>query len=85
MIIISKLLNILRSIKLSIFLIISLSLIFLLGLWIPQKGLLGRDLYLKFKAENPLLSSILEKIGFTDIYTSPITLILWSLFFLIYF
>lgn len=79
---ISKLLNILRSIKLSIALIISLSIIFLLGLWIPQKSLLGKDLYLKFKAENPLLSSIVEKIGFTDIYTSPITLILWSLFFL---
>lgn len=72
----------LRSLRFTLVLILSLSLIFLLGLWIPQKGLLTRDLYLAWKEGSPRLVSFLEALRFTDIYTSPVTLALWVLFFL---
>lgn len=72
----------LRSLKLTIFLVICLASIFLLGVIIPQKGLLGRDLYLQWKQRNLGLVSFLEAIKFTDIYISPITITFWVLFFL---
>ncbi|GAB4483837.1 MAG: hypothetical protein OHK006_06280 [Thermodesulfovibrionales bacterium] len=75
-------LSMLGSLRMSIGLIIVLSVIFLLGLWIPQKGLLKRDLYLQWKAASPGLVSFLETLGLTDIYLSPVTLILWALFFM---
>lgn len=72
----------LRSLKFTIFLVICLTSIFLLGVIIPQKGLLGRDLYIQWKLRNPGLVSFLEAIKFTDIHVSPITITLWALFFL---
>ncbi len=74
--------RLLGSIRFTLFLIISLSSTFLLGLWIPQKGLLKKELYLQWKAASPAVVSFLETLGLTDIYTSPITLSLWFLFFL---
>ncbi len=79
---IRRLYRILVSLRFTVFLFISLSVIFLLGLWIPQKSLLKKDLYLQWKEGSPLLVSFLEALGFTDIYTSPVTLTLWTLFFL---
>jgi len=72
----------LSSLRTTIFLILSLGGIFLLGLWIPQKGLLNNDLYIAWKAKAPGLVSALELLGLTDIYTSPVTLALWLLFFI---
>lgn len=72
----------LKSLKFTIFLVICLASIFLLGVIIPQKSLLGRDMYLQWKLRSPGLVSLLEAIRFTDIYISPITLTLWAFFFL---
>lgn len=76
------LLKTLKSLKFTIFLVICLASIFLLGVIIPQKSLLGRDMYLQWKQRSPGLVSFLEAIRFTDIYLSPITVALWALFFL---
>jgi hypothetical protein len=72
----------LRSLRFTIFLLISLAAVFLLGLIIPQKSLLGKEMYMRWKAGKPALVSFFEAIGFTDIYVSPVTLALWGLFFL---
>ena len=79
---IDRMLKLVSSIRFTLFLIIALSLLFLLGLWIPQKALLTRGLYAAWKAGSPALVSVLEAMGFTNIYTSPITLSLWVLFFI---
>ncbi len=71
-----------RSLKLTIALIICLAVVFLLGVMVPQKDLLGKDLYLRWQAEKPGLVSFLEFLGLTDIYIAPITLALWVVFFL---
>lgn len=78
----NKLLNLFRSLRFTIFLIICLTSVFLIGLMVPQKDLLGRELYLKWKSEKPALVSFLEALDFTEIYISPITIALWGLFFL---
>lgn len=80
--ILGAILKTLRSLKFTVFLIICLAVIFLLGVIIPQKNLLGKDIYLQWKQRNPDLISFLEFIKFTEIYISPITIALWSLFFL---
>jgi cytochrome c biogenesis protein ResB len=63
-------------------LFLCLIIVFLVGLIVPQQSLLGRDLYLGWKDSNPGLVSFLELLGLTDIYTSPLTIILWCLFFM---
>ena len=75
-----KLIKLLSSLRVTIWLISLLSLIFALGLWIPQKRLL-KDWYFQWKAHSPTLVSVLDAFQLTDIYTSPITLTLWLLFF----
>lgn len=70
------------SLRLTLVLIGCLSLIFLLGLWVPQKALLKKELYLQWKSASPTIVSFLETLGLTDIYTSPVTIALWFLFFL---
>ncbi len=74
--------RLLSSIRLTVVLFLLLCLIFLLGLWIPQKSLLKNDLYLQWKTRSPDLVTVLEAIGFTEIYTSPVTIFIWTLFFL---
>lgn len=78
----SGIIRLLRSLKLTVVLIICLTVVILLGVVIPQKDLLGKDLYLKWKAEKPELVSAFEFLGLTDIYVSPFTLALWCVFFL---
>ncbi len=70
----------LSSPRLTIWLIIFLTLIFAFGLWIPQKRLL-RELYFDWQRSSPVLVSILDALQLTEIYTSPITLTIWLLFF----
>jgi len=74
--------RILSSIRLTLFLILSLVCVFLLGLWIPQKSVLQRDLYLQWQAQAPAAVAVLDALELTSIYRSPITLTLWGLFFL---
>lgn len=80
--ILNKFLQVFKSLRFTIVILICLTVLFLLGVVVPQKDLLGRDLYLNWKDSNPLLVSFLEFLDLTDIYTSPLTLLLWGLFFL---
>ena len=75
-----KLIKLLSSLRVTIWLIGLLSLVFALGLWIPQKRLL-KEWYFQWKAHSPTLVSFLDALQLTDIYTSPITLTIWLLFF----
>ena len=72
----------LASLRLTILLIISLTVAFLLGLVIPQKDLFVKETFLQWKGEHPLLVSLLDRLHFTEIYTSPLILFLWGLFFI---
>lgn len=76
-----KMRSFITSLRLTISLIVSLGVIFLLGLWIPQKGVVGYEAYLVWKANSPLLVSIIERTGLMDIYRAPLTLFLWGCFF----
>jgi hypothetical protein len=77
----NKLLKYLSSLRFTILLICLLGLIFAIGLWIPQKSLL-KTIYLQWQKNSPDLVAFLDMLGLTTIYTSPITLTLWLLFFL---
>lgn len=76
-----KLLNYLSSLRFTILLISLLGLIFAVGLWVPQQRLL-KTIYLEWQRNSPSLVAFLDAIGLTTIYTSPITITLWLLFFL---
>lgn len=72
----------LSSLRLTIYLILALGCIFLLGLCIPQANVLKMEAYLQWKNSHPHLLSLLEALRLTRIYTSPLTIILWVGFFL---
>lgn len=72
----------LGSLRLTIFLMVSLIAIFMAGLLIPQKETLGKEQYLLWKAQRPGLVAFLESSGLTDVYSSPVTLAVWGLFFI---
>ena len=72
----------LGSVRLTAWLMVALVALFLLGSFIPQKSLLGKELYLRWKAEQPGVVSILEGVRLTDIYRSPLAYGLLGLFFL---
>ncbi len=72
----------LSSLRFTIFLILSLIVVFIVGLIVPQQALLGKDMYLAWKSMKPDFVSFLEFLSLTDIYASPLTLILWALFFI---
>lgn len=76
-----KLIKYLSSLRFTILLIGLLSLIFAIGLWIPQKRLL-KAIYFEWQRHSPALVAFLDALGLTTIYTSPITLTLWLLFFI---
>ena len=60
-----------------------LAFIMLMGLLVPQRSLLAPSgLYGAWYARNPALARVLEASGFTDIYTSPLALCAWGVFFL---
>lgn len=71
----------LGSLRLTIGLIVSLGIVFFLGLWIPQKSIIGYEGYLQWKLNHPALVSFVESIGFMEIYKAPLTLFLWFFFF----
>ena len=78
---INKIRKYLSSLRFTILLICLLGLVFMFGLWIPQKSLV-KQLYFEWQARSPALVAFLDALQLTDIYTSPITLTLWGLFFL---
>ncbi len=71
----------LGSIRLTPWLLAALGALFLLGVAIPQKAVLQRDLYTAWAKEMPSLVSLLEAVGLTDIHGSPVAYALWALFF----
>jgi hypothetical protein len=77
----NKLLKYLSSLRFTILLISLLGLIFAIGLWVPQQRLL-KTIYLEWQKKSPDLVAVLDTLGLTTIYTSPITITLWLLFFL---
>jgi hypothetical protein len=70
------------SLRFTIFLIAALGMIFLLGLWIPQKGVIEYEEYLQWKRNLPILVAAVERLGLMEIYRAPLTLTLWVLFFI---
>lgn len=72
----------LASLRCTLHLIVSLMAIFATGFILPQKSLLGKELYLKWRASRPLLANIDDALRLTEIYTAPLTLAVWGLFFL---
>ena len=79
---INRLLRTLGSVRFTAAMIAILTALFSLGLLIPQKGLLGRTMYTQWAVEKPELVSALEAMGLTDVYSSPLVLVAWGVFFL---
>ena len=78
---IKKIIKYLSSLRFTIWLICLLGVMFAVGLWVPQKRLL-KYIYLEWQKNSPNLVAFLDAFGLTSIYTSPITVTLWVLFFL---
>lgn len=74
-------LKFLSSLRFTIWLICLLGFIFAAGLWVPQKRLL-KYIYDEWQRNSPGLVGVLDALGLTTIYTSPITVTLWALFFI---
>jgi hypothetical protein len=78
---IKRTVKLLSSLRVTIVLICLLAVIFAVGLWVPQK-ILVKALYVDWKASSPQLVGFLDALGLTEIYTSPLTITLWTFFFL---
>jgi hypothetical protein len=78
---INKVIKYLSSLRFTIMLICLLGLMFIIGLWVPQQRLL-KTIYIEWQRNSPALVAFLDALGLTTIYTSPITITLWLLFFL---
>lgn len=76
-----KIFKFLSSLRFTIWLISLLGVIFAAGLWVPQKRLL-KTIYIEWQKNSPDLVAFLDALGLTTIYTSPITVSVWLLFFL---
>lgn len=77
----NKVIKYLSSLRFTILLICLLALTFMVGLWVPQISLV-KFMYLEWKKNSPSLVAFLDALRLTTIYTSPITMTLWGLFFL---
>lgn len=77
-----KTLRFLKSLRFTIVIMVCLLIVFLAGVIIPQKSLLGPNEYLAWKTRASGLVKMLELFGLTNIYLSPLTITLWTLFFL---
>ena len=78
---IDKILRFFKSLKLTATVITLLILIYFLGLVLPQKWMFDTaDLYGLWK-DSSILNQFIDLIGFTDIYMSPLTILLLGLFF----
>jgi hypothetical protein len=70
-----------RSTRTSAWLIGVLTGLYVLGLVIPQRAVLGREGYETLRTGSPALFALLDGIGFLEIYTSPVTIAVLALFF----
>jgi len=78
----NKLLKPLMSLRFTLLLLSLLGVMFLLGLWIPQRSMVPEALYSQWKLHHPALVGVFEALGFVSIYTSWIMLGLWAFFFI---
>jgi hypothetical protein len=71
-----------RSAKTTVIIISVLLALYFLGLVIPQKALIPTaEVYADWKAEYPVLTSVVEFLKLNEIYLSPITIVFLALFF----
>ncbi len=75
-----KIIKQLSSLRFTIVLICLLGVMFIIGLWVPQKDLL-RDIYYQWKQSSPRLVFWLDFFQLTSVYTSWLTLSFWFSFF----
>lgn len=68
--------------KTTILLITILTVLYLLGALIPQKQLLSPENYQAWRVASPLLLTFLETFKFTTMYSSPVVLLVTTLFFI---
>jgi cytochrome c biogenesis protein ResB len=77
-----KVLKLFKSVRFSAVVIALLILIYFLGLVLPQKWMfLSEAHYVQWKDKN-ILNTLIDFVGFTNIYVSPVTITLLALFFL---
>ena len=76
-----RLVDVLSSLKLTLVLLVVLAAFFLLGLVVPQKAVLQRELYEGWQRGSPALVAVLEAVGLTDIHRSPVAIVIWAVFF----
>ena len=77
-----KAIRIFRSTRLTIFLLVTLLVIFVLGQLIPQKMLLKYEDYLAIKDSWPTVTKVIDFLGLFEIYISPVAVVAFALFFL---
>jgi cytochrome c biogenesis protein ResB len=76
-----KIIRLFKGVKLSAVVIALLILIYFLGLVLPQKWMfLSEEHYNQWRDKN-VLNTLIDLIGFTDIYLSPVTMTLLTIFF----
>jgi cytochrome c biogenesis protein ResB len=78
--ILKKTLKYLSSVRFTLVVICLLGVTFMVGLWVPQARLV-KEIYLQWHRNSPRLVEFLDALGLTTIYTSPLTITLWTLFF----
>jgi cytochrome c biogenesis protein ResB len=76
-----RLLDLLASLRLTLALLVALAAFFLVGLAVPQKAILQRELYAEWQRQLPTVVATLEALGLTDIHGSPLAIALWTAFF----
>ncbi len=77
----NKVLRFFKSMKVTAAVISLMTLIYILGLFLPQKWMFDSDIAYEVWTDESIVNSILDYIGFTDIYTSPLTIALLTVFF----
>jgi cytochrome c biogenesis protein ResB len=78
---VKRVVDLLSSVRLTLGLLFGLGLLFLLGLFVPQKQVLQRELYEEWQRGSPTFVAALEALRLTDVYRSPIAVVLWGAFF----
>ncbi|WP_243372293.1 cytochrome c biogenesis protein ResB [Geotalea sp. SG265] len=79
---INKLIKIFGSLRFTVGIVIGLVAVFIVGLIVPQKSMIGLEAFHQWQRHSPELVSFLEALSLTDIYSAPLVLCLWGLFFL---
>jgi cytochrome c biogenesis protein len=71
-----------KSVRLAAVIMTLLILLYFLGLVLPQKWMFGKRVQYENWLSESVINRILDSIGFSEIYTSPVTLVLLALFFI---